>query len=150
MKTQWWFAACATALLAVASTGAVAQDRNDQDRYHRNRWQDDQNRGNRENHDKFDDHDRQAAREWYEQHRDYRGVRDSDRLAPEYESRLQEGYTLDARMRRMARPAPYELTQRLAPPPPGYRYLLINGHVVVVDRGYRVHDAIHFELNLGR
>jgi len=154
-------------LLAVTSAAGAAQNRgyqqddqnrgyqNDQNRGNqndqgrRNRWQDDQNRG-RENHNRFDDHDRQAAREWYEQHRDYRGVRENDRLTPEYENRLREGYVMDYQMRRMARPAPYELVQRFGPPPPGYRYVIVNGHVVLVDRGYRVHDVMHFELNFGR
>jgi hypothetical protein len=149
MKTQWWISACAVGLIAVTSAAGAPQNRgyqNDQD--HRNRWQDDHDRS-REVHNRFDDHDREVAREWYQNHRDYRGVRENDRLAPQYEDRLREGYVMDYQMRRWARPAPYELVERFGPPPPGYRYLLVNGHLVLVDRGYRVHDVIHFELNLG-
>jgi len=158
MRKRWRVSACTAALFVFTCSGAQAQDRN-QDRYYQNRGyqQDrgyDQNRdqyGNdrhRQNHFRFEDRDRQAAHGWYNQHRDRPGFRDRDRLAPEYESWLQEGYRLDWGMRRMARPIPYDLMRRLPPPPPGYRYVVIGGHIVMVDSWSRVHDVIHPELNL--
>ncbi len=50
-------------------------------------------------------------------------------------------------MRHAIRPVPHDLYIRLAPPPPGYRYVMIGDHVVLVDRSYRIHDVLHFELN---
>jgi Ni/Co efflux regulator RcnB len=120
------------------------QDRRDQDQNGRNR---DDHRG--QDHSRFDDHDRQISRDWYNQHHDHppAGLRDRDRLAPEYESRLREGFVLDRNMRRMIYPVPADYYRRLPPPPRGYRYVFIGGHTVLIDNGYRVHDVIHFEAN---
>jgi Ni/Co efflux regulator RcnB len=122
------------------------QDRQAQDR--RDQGRQDQNRQDQD-HSRFDDHDRQASRDWYNQHHDHppAGLRDRDRLRPEYESRLREGYVLDRNMRRMVYPVPADFYRRLPQPPRGYRYVFIGGHVVMIDNGYRVHDVIHFELN---
>jgi hypothetical protein len=102
-----------------------------------------------ENYHKFNDRDRQAAHDYATQHKNDRGFRDKDRLSPDYESRLHEGYVMDPDMRRMCRPAPPEMVRGMAPPPPGCRYVVIGGHVCLIDGGYRIHDAIHLELNLG-
>jgi hypothetical protein len=56
---------------------------------------------------------------------------------------------LDDDMRHMSRPAPYEMTRGMGRAPRGYRYIVIGGNVILVDRGYRVHDAIHFDINIG-
>ena len=127
---------------------AVAQERGPErgDRF-RDR---DENDRRRENDRRFDDHDRRFAHDYFDQHRNQRGFRDRDRLAPEYESRLREGYVLDPDMRRMCRPAPPDLVLGLAPAPYGYRYVVIGGHICLIDRGYRVHDTIHLEFNFGR
>ena len=121
------------------------QDRHDQDQ--RGRQRDDQ-RG--QDHSRFDDHDRQVSRDWYDQRHDHlpMGLRERDRLAPEYESRAScDGYVLDGEMRRRMYPVPADYYRRLPPPPRGYRYVFIGGHTVLIDGGYRVHDVIHFELN---
>ena len=147
MKSHSWMFVISTVLITLATQGAVAQDRgqypNDQNGSEQNRRYEQDRRP----HDRFDDRDRQTTRQWYDQHRDYRGFRDSDRLDQNYESRLREGEYLDRDMRRMAHPAPYELTRNYGPPPRGYRYVVIGGHVVLVDRGYRIHDVIHLEIN---
>ncbi|HEV2348468.1 MAG TPA: hypothetical protein VG028_01345 [Terriglobia bacterium] len=113
------------------------------------RWrQDDEERG-RGNPHRFRDRDRRAAHEWYGRHRQHppEGFRQRDWLAPEYESRLRVGYVLDPDMRRMCRPVPYDLLQELPPCPRRYRYVVIGGHICLLDRGYRVHDVIHLEVN---
>jgi Ni/Co efflux regulator RcnB len=174
MKARLWTTGSILFLLA-ASSGAMKaqdrgqdqdrrdqdrqnQDRQDQDRHDQGRY--DQGRQDQNNHDqyrndqrqehsRFDDHDRQVTRDWYNEHRDRRprGLRDRDRLAPEYESRLREGDVLDRDMRRRIYPIPVDYYRRLPPPPYGYRYVFIGGHVCLIDSGYRVHDVIHFELN---
>jgi Ni/Co efflux regulator RcnB len=129
------------------------QDRHDQGRYdqgHQDQNNHGQNRDDqRQEHSRFDDHDRQVTRDWYNEHHDRRprGLRDRDRLSPEYESRLREGDVLDRDMRRRIYPIPADYYRRLPPPPYGYRYVFIGGHVCLIDSGYRVHDVIHFELN---
>lgn len=102
-----------------------------------------------QDHMKFDDHDRQVSRDWYNEHHDHppMGLRDRDRLSPVYESRLREGYVMDRHMRGMIYPIPDDYYRRLPPPPRGYRYVFVGGHTVLIDGDYRVHDVIHFELN---
>lgn len=147
MKTPWWVAACVTALLLLSCSAAVAQDRNDQGRDDGNR---DENRGQRKKRDReFNERQRRYARTYYDQNRNQEIFRQDDRWNNDYENRLRPGYVLDDDMRRMSRPAPYEMTRGLGRAPRGYRYVVIGGHVVLIDNGYRVHDAIHFEVNLG-
>jgi hypothetical protein len=123
-------------LLTLTGSGMRAQDRgydhnrNDQGRRNQNQngqYRDDQ-RG--QDHSRIDDHDRQISRDWYNQHhnRPPAGLRDRDRLRPEYGSRLREGYVLDRNMRRRVYPVPADYYRRLPPPPRGYRYVFIGGH----------------------
>lgn len=142
-------------MLVLALTGGAihAQDRGqDQDRHDQDHY--DQDHRDQDHHDqdhsRFDDHDRQESRDWYNQHRNHLppGLRDRDRLPPQYESRIREGYVLDRNMRRMVHPVPADYYRRLPPPPRGYRYVFLGGHTVLIDGGYRVHDVIHFELGL--
>jgi len=141
MKIQWWVTACVTVLLALTCCAAVAQE--------------DQNRGNDKNrgqsdktYRKFNDKQRQYATTYYNQNRNQE-VFKQDNWNNDYENRLQPGYVLDDDMRRISRPAPDEMTRGMGRPPRGYRYVVIGGHVVLIDSGYRVHDAIHFEINVG-
>ena len=133
-------------LQAFSGSAAMArehgQDRDNDDRDHR--------RDDRRGHRRFDDRDRSEARDWYEHHRDRlpEGFRDRDRFSSEYEGRLREGYLLDPDMRRMCRPVPEDLGYRLPPPPRNCRYVVIGGHLCLIDNGYRVQDVIHFELHL--
>ena len=120
------------------------QDRHDQDHHDRNR---DGQHG--QEHMKFDDHDRQVSRDWYNSHRDHppMGLRSRDRLPERYESRLHEGYVLDPYMRSRIYAVPGDYNRNLPPAPRGYRYVFVGGHTVLIDGDYRVHDVIHFELN---
>jgi len=144
MKTRWLMAAAAVALLVTTSNPAVAQGRGRGN---------DQNRGQAKKAARqFAERDRAAARQWYQQHRDRlpRGFRDDDRLPPGFEVRLVPGFVFDMDMRRRSYPVPAGLARGFGPPPRGYRYLVIGGHVVLVDDGYRVHDVIRLEIILGR
>ena len=155
MKVRLWMSGSALFLLALTGVAVQAQDRG-QDQEHRDQGRHDQDHHDQyrddqrgQDHSRFDDHDRQASRDWYNEHHDRRpmGLRDRDQLAPEYESRLREGYVLDRNMRRRIYSVPDGYYRRLPPPPRGYRYIFIGGHAVLIDNGYRVHDVIHFELN---
>ena len=142
MKTRWWALGCVMVFLVFTSAVAPAKDNHD--------------RGNNQNHGQekkryrqFNNRQRQRAQIYYNQHRNDEGFRHDDRWNNDYENRLRSGYVLDDDMRRMSRPAPYEMTRGFGRAPRGYRYVIIGGHVVMVDEGYRVHDSIRFEINLG-
>ena len=145
MNTKWWVTACVTALLALTCCAAVAQ--NDQNRGQSKK---DENRGqSKKSYRQFNEKQQQAARSYYNQHQDRPEFKQPDQWNNDYESRLRPGYVLDDDVRRMSRPAPDDLIRGMGRPPHGYRYVVIGGHVVLVDSGYRVHDAIHFEVNVG-
>jgi Ni/Co efflux regulator RcnB len=137
VKRKWLITACGAVLLAFTGSFALAQDRGDQGE---NRGQD------KKHYRQFNDNQRHSARQYYNQHQDEPAFQ-RNQWNDEYESRLQPGYMLDPDMRRMSHPAPRDLIRGLGPAPRGYRYIVVGGHVVLVDNEYRVHDAIHLELN---
>jgi len=138
MRKRWLMTACATVLIAFTGIAAVAQERNDE------------NHGqSKKEYRQFNDKQKEAARSYYKEHQDHPAFRQPERWNDDYESRIRPGYVLDADMRRMSRPAPPEMLVGLGRAPRGYRYVVIGGHVVLVDGGYRIHDAIHLELNIG-
>jgi hypothetical protein len=147
MKTRWWVTACVTALLALTCCAAVARDQKDQNRGQSQRTE---NRGQtKKRYRQFNENQRQYATTYYNQNRNQEVFRPDSRWNNDYENRLQPGYVLDNDMRGMSRPAPIEMTRGFGPTPRGYRYVVIGGHVVLIDSGYRVHDAIRFEINIG-
>src|SRR5690242_14089619 len=115
MKKKWFFTTCAGALLAFTGLAAVAQDRDDRGRDNgRNHGQskNEENRGQRKKHYRqFRENQRQYARTYYTQNHDQEVFRRNDRWNDDYERRIQPGYVLDDDMRRMSRPAPYEMTR---------------------------------------
>jgi Ni/Co efflux regulator RcnB len=151
MKTKWWVTACVTALLALTCCASVAQE--DQSRgndKNHGQSQRNENRGqSKKRYRQFNENQRQNAYNYYHQNQNQEGFRHDDRWNNDYENRIRPGYVLDDDMRRMSRPAPYEMTRGMGRPPRGYRYIVVGGHVVLIDNGYRVHDAIHFEINIG-
>jgi Ni/Co efflux regulator RcnB len=154
MKIRRWFAS-ATALVVTLFLGvtlAQAQDQDSRDHHDQdNRGQDSQDRDHHDrdhhDHDRFDDHDRQAARDWYRDHHDAFRNDEGRYWHQEWEPNIREGFVFTREMRRAVRPVPRDLYARLAPPPRGYRYVVIGHHICLVDGGYRIHDVLHFELN---
>jgi|SRR5580658_7146398 Ni/Co efflux regulator RcnB len=91
------------------------------------------------------DSQQQAASDWYNQHQNNlpEGLRPEDRLTAEQESRLRVGATLDNDLRDKVRPAPADLTARLAPPPPDHRYVAVGGHVGLIDKNFQVKAVVN-------
>ena len=142
MKTRCWMTACVLALLALMCSGAVAQNGKNREKG--------ENRGqSKKQYRQFRENQRQYARSYYSQSQNNRIFIPDSRWNNDFENRLQPGYVLDRDMRRMSRPAPYAMIRGLGGAPSGYRYVIIGGHVVLVDSGYRVHDTIRFEFNFG-
>lgn len=156
MKIRQFMTGGLLCLFAVTASAARAQDhgqdQNQQSQDQHGQYQNGQDHYNQDHHDPnnygFNDHDRQVSREWYNEHHDHppMGLRERDRLSPEYEARLHEGYVFDHYMRSRMYPVPADYYRRLPPPPRGYRYVFVGGHAVLIDGNYRVHDVIHFEL----
>jgi opacity protein-like surface antigen len=143
MKTRWWISACVLALLTLACSAAVAQNGKNHDKG--------ENHGqSKKQYRQFRENQRQYAVTYYGQNQNNQVFRHNSRWNNDYENRLRPGYVLDLDMRGMSRPAPYAMIRGFGGAPRGYRYIIIGGHVVLVDSGYRVHDTIRFELNIGR
>ena len=143
MKTRWLMAAFMTVLFGLAGNIVLAQDRapsrNDQ-RLSENRKY--------HNRIKFDDHDHQVIRDWYNPDRDeiLVGMRDPNRVSPYVDSRLQIDPAHDADMP-IRRPALIELWYRLTSSFRNYQYVAIRGHVTAIDDDYQdINDLVHFKL----
>jgi hypothetical protein len=126
-------------MLALTVSAALAQ--------RSGRGQNDQGRGRgpAAEQRRFDDNERRAANSWYDANQRHlpAGFRRNDRFSPSVELQLREGYVIDRPMRRQMHPIPYSLVRRLAPVPRGYRHMVIDEHIILVDRNYRVYDVIH-------
>jgi hypothetical protein len=142
MKMRRWVSGATTLLLSLflGVTLAHAQDHDDRDHH-------DHGDQVRDHHDRFNDHDRAQARDWYQHHHDAFRVREGRYWHREWEPNIHEGFVFTPEMRRGFRPVPHDLLVRLGPAPPGYRYVVIGDHVCLIDGGYRIHDVLHFELN---
>jgi hypothetical protein len=106
-------------------------------------------------HTRFDAKDRANVGEWYrarQQEQDLpNGFQSSDLLSSASESRLRVGELLDPDLRSETLPVPPELLQRLPPPAGDYRYLVLDGHLLLVEqKSWNVSDVLHFELDFGR
>ena len=150
--------ACAVALgfLAVSGRVALAQGRG-QDRRPDSTRESPNGANSQDGHTRnaqdhqFNDQDRQATRDWYQQNRTRLGAgwRDEDRLSPAMEGRLRRGERLDPELQRQMYWLPPELSQRYGPAPRGYRYAIIGGNIVMLDDTYQVHDVFSLSLQLG-
>jgi Ni/Co efflux regulator RcnB len=136
MRTRLWIIACMTALFAFVGSGVLAQDRGQN-----------QNSQNRQYHTRFDQHDQQITRDWYNQHHDNApvGLREQDRVSSDRESQFQQGNVLPRDLQRQEHPIPRDLYRQLPPPPRNHRYVAVGGHVVQLDNRHRVQDVIHLE-----
>jgi hypothetical protein len=95
---------------------------------------------------RFNDYDRGVVVRYYQGHRDERWFH--ERVPRGYA--LAYGHVLEPGYRRYCHPLPPVMLRELPPPPPRCRYFLFGGNVVLFDDGYRVHDFVHIDINLGR
>lgn len=93
---------------------------------------------------RFRDDDRRAVDIYFRNHRGYFRERWRGEGPP-----LAYGYVIERPYRRYCRPVPVALYYDLPPAPPGLRYYVLGGNVVLVDDGYRVQDYIHIGVNIG-
>ena len=143
MKTRWLMAACMAVLFGFAGNIVLAQDRAPS----RNDQRLSENRKNY-NHIKFDDHDHQVIRNWYNPDRDeiLVGMRDPNRLSPYVDSRLQIAFAHDADLP-IRRSAPIRFWDRLTSSPRSYQFVAIQGHVEAIDENYQdINDLVHLKL----
>ena len=141
MTTRRWITAAAMALatMAVANKAGVAQDYRGHNR-DREQQGDERNRWNH----RFSDHDRQATRSWFDEHRRNlpRGLRRKDRLPPGFDSHLRVGVVLEPSLRSRMYVVPFDLLYQLPPVPYGFRYTFIGGRIVLIDPAYHVLDVM--------
>jgi hypothetical protein len=132
MKMHRLLAATATAVLALTGSAVLAQGQDKQ-----------------KGHAEFDANDQQVTREWYAQNseRPAVGLRDEDRLSAREESRLHVGALMDKDLRNKVHPAPLDLTRRLPDPLSDHSYVLIGGHLALVDSAFRIKAVIHLNDN---
>ena len=137
MQTHRLLAGITVAGLALIGSTAFAQDRGQRG---------DQNQ---QGHTRFDDHDQQVTRDWYDQNKGHapQGLRDKDRLSDDEESRLHEGAVMDKDLRKKTHPVPPDLSRRLPPPAPNHRYVAVGGHVGLIDNNFQVKAVIHLHDN---
>jgi hypothetical protein len=97
----------------------------------------------RQHHTAFNDEDRRATHDWYQQHQTGLGAgwRQEDRLSPDMERRLRTGQHLDSVLKEQMHPLPDDLLRRYGAAPNGYAYGVIGGNVVMLDGDEQVHDV---------
>jgi hypothetical protein len=162
MSSKTWLRAGATAVLSLAlsTTIAVAQgnghghdkhdsddrgDGDDRDHGHGHG----KGHGEGHGHDRYDDHDRDAARGWYRTHYSHLppGLAKRDRLPPGLERQLVVRGTLPPGLREKMQPCPHELEAMFPPPPPNYAHVVIGGNVVLVNRlNFQIADVLHLDI----
>ena len=125
-------ATTAAAILALTCSPALAQDQ-----------------GKQKGHTEFDSHDQQVARDWFTQNqeRPAGGLRNEDRLSAAEESRLHVGALMDKDLRLKVHPVPFDLTRQLPDPASDHRYVVIGGHLALIDSAFRIKAIIHLHDN---
>ena len=83
----------------------------------------------------------QITQDWYQQNQDRAGAGWRDQLAPDEERRIGRGRRLDPGLRQRVHWVPDDLAGRYRPAPRGYRYAVIGGYVLLLDRNYRVREV---------
>ncbi len=93
--------------------------------------------------ERFENPDQQVTRDWYRDHRDAREFDGRQRWNDQFEQRIRVGAVLDPDLRRLARPVPADLLDRLPPRPRYLRYMIVGDHICLIDRWWTVRDVLH-------
>jgi len=162
MRTRKWLVLFGSAALAIALASSAApaysqgqggrgQDSRNDRNQNNNQYQSDrgQFQNDRGNYHRFDDHDRQTFRSWYESRRRNPpvGFRRGDRLPPYLDSRIGVGFRIGPEYAPYYRPVPYDLARRMPYPPPGFKYVMLGDRIVLLDNRNTVRDGFSFHLN---
>lgn len=85
------------------------------------------------------DHDREAARGWYDEHQGQLppGLAKKDQLPPGLQRQVVVRGTLPPGLQKRLQPVPQDLEGRLAPPPPECAHVLIGGNIVLLNRPHQ-------------
>jgi hypothetical protein len=137
--------ALAVALLALSGSTAFAQYRG-RDGNDEHRGQPKNNEWNQKNYS-FSNRDREVTRDWYLRNRNHagRGWSERDRLSPAWSAAC-VGRAADRAFYGRMYWLPYELTRFYGPAPRGYRYAIIGGNIVLLDRDYFVRDVFRLDI----
>jgi len=145
MKNIKWILTSAVSCFALTATLALAdghgqgkgKGHDKQDKQENENEGDDRGHEGR-GHDKHysKDHDRQAARGWYDEHQGHLppGLAKKDQLPPGLQRQLVVRGTLPPGLQKRLQPVPQDLEVRLAPPPPECAHVLIGGNIVLLNR----------------
>jgi hypothetical protein len=137
MKVRLWLAGLAMALFTVGAGAAIAQEHHE-DEHHEHHWD--------AHNPRFDDHEHAVVRTWWGTHHDHPpiGFREEDRhwWTPD----IRVGFVFGPEWRPRLHPVPADLYGELPPPPPHYHYYVLGGHVVLVDRNWRVVDVLDIDV----
>jgi hypothetical protein len=137
-------AACAFALAFTAMSGRVAsaQDRGQDHGQDSSGVKAGPNGDAANRHRTFNDQDRQATHDWYQQHQTALGAgwRQEDRLSPDMEGRLRTGQHLDPDLKAQMHLLPADLSQRYGASPSGFTFGVIGGNVIMLDQNDQVQD----------
>jgi Ni/Co efflux regulator RcnB len=143
MSSKRWMFAFVIACLMLTSNFALAQGHGNGHGKGHNKHSDDDDQ------DFYKDHDRDAVRDWYDQHENNLppGLAKKDRLPPGLEKQLVRRGTLPPGLQKRLQPCPRDLERQLPPPPPECAHVLIGGHIVLLNQHTNVVvDVVHFEV----
>jgi hypothetical protein len=143
MKSSKWILASAVGCFALTASFALADGHGQgngkgkgQEKHEDEKQGDDRHEGH--GHDKHysKDHDRLAARGWYDEHQGHLppGLAKRDQLPPGLQRQLVVRGTLPPGLQKRLQPVPQDLEVRLAPPPPECAHVLIGGNIVLLNR----------------
>jgi Ni/Co efflux regulator RcnB len=156
MNARWWIRLSFASLLLLPAGAARAQDRDQEGEHDRDKHDKDKHdRDDRNSHERYDDHDREAMRKWYDDHEHGHGrgqglppgLAKRDQLPPGLERQLVVRGELPPGLRKKIQRCPEELERRLPPPPRDCEHVVIGGHIVLLNRKtFVVLDIFHVEV----
>jgi len=135
---------------------AYSQGRGSQDNRNDRNQNNNQNQGDRGqvqndrgNYHRFDDRDRRTFQSWYNTRRRNppQGFRDSDRLPPDLDAKIGNGFRVGPELAPYYRPVPYDLARRMPLPPRGFKYVMLGDRIVLLDNRDTVRDGFSFHFN---